>query len=40
MTKVMERFDDKSVVHCDEKGREHCHDRVTEQFDVKCHGKF
>ena len=40
MTKVMEHFDDKCVVHCDEKGREHFDDRVTEQIDEKDHGAF
>ena len=40
MTNVMEHFDVKGVVHSDEKGREHCDDRVMEQFVVKCHGTF
>ena len=37
MTKVMEHFDEKCVVQCDEKGREHCDGRVMEQFDEKGH---
>ena len=40
MTKVMEHFDDKCVVHCDEKGREHFDDRFMQQYDEKCNGTF
>ena len=40
MTKVRENFIDKSVVHSVMKEREHCDDRVMEQFDEKCHVTF
>ena len=38
MTNVMEHFDDKCVVHCDEKGREHFDDKCMEHWSNKFHG--
>ena len=40
MTKVMEHFHDKGVVHCDEKGRYHFYYRSMEQFDEKGNVTF
>ena len=40
MTNVMEHFDDKGVVHCDEKGREYFGDKVMQEFDENCNGTF
>ena len=37
---VLELFDAKGMLQCDEKGREHFDDRVMQQFDKKCNGTF
>ena len=40
MTNLMEHFDDKGVVQCDEKGRDHFDERFMGQFEEKGHGTF
>ena len=40
MTRVKEHFEDKCVVLCNDKCREHFDARVTEQYDEMCNGIF